>query len=230
MSLRFIADMTAWGRGYAERMDIEGLDYNTCRDKLKLMAYGRDIQQMVDHCVALPDRADRQRCAQTVIETMKRVAPSQMDNKERMAVLWYHLAMMSDFKLDIDYPVNIEHEDKMAIKPGKIEYADRRGNKIKHYGRLLLEIFKKLKTMEPGAERDALARKTAMQMYRCLTNWGMGTVDGDRIASDMARYTDGIIQLDADSLHFEHLQKNSGHNHGTAQADAQGKRKKRRKK
>lgn len=211
-------------------MDIEGLDYNTQREKLKLMAYGRDIQQMVAHCVTLPVKADRQRCANTIIEAMKRVAPSQMENKGRVATLWYHLALMSDFKLDIDYPVSIEHEDKMAIKPGKIEYADKRGNTIKHYGRLLMEMLGQLKTMEPGSDRDELAQKTAAQMYRCLTNWGMGTTDKERVVSDMARYTDGVIQLDANALRFDYIQKNGVYNKFEDHMDSQGKRKKRRRK
>lgn len=215
-------------------MNIDGLDYNTRREKLKLMAYGRDIQQMVDRCVALPTKAERLKCAHTIIDVMKRVVPSQMDNKERIPALWYHLALMSDFKLDIDYPVEIVHEDKMAIKPGKIAYTDRRGMNVKHYGRLLMTMFKHLKSMTAGKERDALAMTTAKQMHRCLTSWGMGTADKERVASDMARFTDGVIQLDTDSLHFDYETKNgtayNAMSRGHLQADYQNKRKKRKKK
>ena len=103
-------------------MNIQGLDYNTERDKMRLKAYGRDIQQMVDYAITLPTKAERQRCAENIIDTMKRVVPSQQSNKERMPMLWYHLALMSNFKLDIDYPVEFEHEDKMALPPDKIDY------------------------------------------------------------------------------------------------------------
>ena len=41
-------------------MNIKGLDYNTQRERLVLPEYGREVQQMVDHCVALPTRAERQ--------------------------------------------------------------------------------------------------------------------------------------------------------------------------
>ncbi|MCI6503374.1 MAG: DUF4290 domain-containing protein [Prevotella sp.] len=215
-------------------MEIEGLDYNTQREKLKLMAYGRDIQQMVDLCVTLPTKTERQKCANTIIEVMKRVVPSQMNSKERLPALWYHLALMSDFKLDIDYPVEIIHEDKMAIKPGKIEYTNKRGLGVKHYGRLLLATFAKLKEMPAGRERDALAEKTAKQMSRCLTTWGMGTADKEKIVSDMARFTDGVIQLDKDSLQLDNGQRNGTTNSAIArdsmQADYQNKKKRRKKK
>ena len=41
-------------------MNKEGLDYNTQREKLVMPEYGREIQQMVDYCVQLEDRNERQ--------------------------------------------------------------------------------------------------------------------------------------------------------------------------
>ena len=49
-------------------MNIQGLDYNTQREKLVMPEYGREIQKMVDYAVALPDREERQRCAESIIE------------------------------------------------------------------------------------------------------------------------------------------------------------------
>ncbi|MCR5069332.1 MAG: DUF4290 domain-containing protein [Prevotella sp.] len=184
-------------------MQLEGLDYNTQREKLKLMAYGRDIQQMVERCIELPTKEQRQKCAETIISTMRRVVPSSQNQKERMPVLWYHLALMSDFKLDIDYPVEIEHEDKMAQKPGHIDYTNKRRMPIRHYGRLLFEMFEKLKEMPEGEERTALVNITAGQMYRSLVMWGMATADKEKVASDLARFTDGVIQISPDELKFE---------------------------
>lgn len=42
-------------------MNIEGLDYNTQREKLLMPEYGREIQNMVDHAVSIPDKEERQR-------------------------------------------------------------------------------------------------------------------------------------------------------------------------
>ncbi len=47
-------------------MDIEGLDYNTQREKLILPEYGREVQNMVDHAVSLTDKDERQHCAETI--------------------------------------------------------------------------------------------------------------------------------------------------------------------
>jgi hypothetical protein len=180
-------------------MNIQGLDYNTEREKMRLKAYGRDIQQMVEHAITLPTKAERQKCAEDIINTMKRVVPSQQSYKERTPMLWYHLALMSDFKLDIDYPVEFEHEDKMATPPEKIEYS-KQSVPVRHYGKLLFEMFDKLKEMPEGQMRDELAKETAEQMYRSLASWGFGSVNKERVVDDLARYTDGKIQLMPDEV------------------------------
>lgn len=200
-------------------MELEGLDYNTSREKLALKAYGREIQQMVQRCVELPTKQERQRCANTIIETMKRVVPSQQSYKERTPALWYHLALMSDFKLDIDYPVEIVHEDKMATPPEPLPY-NKSKMPVRHYGRLLFAIFEKLKGMPDCEERRALVQLTAKQMYHSLTAWGMGTTDKEKVADDLARFTDGIIQVMPQELNFDTRVKE----------DTDNKKKKRRKK
>ena len=184
-------------------MQLDGLDYNTGREKLRLKAYGRNIQQLVESCMSLPTKRERQLCAEEIISIMRRTIPSTQNQKDRMPVLWYHLALMSDFKLDIDYPVEIVREDKMATAPDRIEYTNKRRMPIRHYGRLLFEMFQQLKEMPEGPARDRLVQVTAGQMYRSLVMWGMATADKEKVASDLARFTDGAIQIDPKDLRFE---------------------------
>ena len=185
-------------------MNIEGLDYNTQRERIKLNEYGREIQQMVDYCVTIPDREERQVCAEAIIDTMRKMNPSEQNINDRMQTLWDHLALMSDFKLDIDYPVEITTAEQMASKPEPVAYPNTR-IPVRHYGRALFELFETLKTMEPGEERDTLVRMTANQMKRCLLRWGHGNGDDEKVADDLARFTDGVIQLDLDSFRFDKI-------------------------
>ena len=185
-------------------MNIEGLDYNTQRERIKLNEYGREIQQMVDYCVSIPDREERQVCAEAIIDTMRKMNPSDQNINDRMQTLWDHLALMSDFKLDIDYPVEITTAEQMASKPEPVAYPNTR-IPVRHYGRALFEVFETLKTMEPGEERDTLVRMTANQMKRCLLLWGHGNGDDEKVADDLARFTDGVIQLDLDSFRFDRI-------------------------
>ena len=185
-------------------MNIEGLDYNTQRERIKLNEYGREIQQMVDYCVSIPDREERQVCAEAIIDTMRKMNPSDQNVNDRMQTLWDHLALMSDFKLDIDYPVEITTAEQMASKPEPVAYPNTR-IPVRHYGRALFELFETLKTMEQGEERDTLVRMTANQMKRCLLLWGHGNGDDEKVADDLARFTDGVIQLDLDSFRFDRI-------------------------
>ena len=45
------------------------------RTDLILPEYGRNIQQMVKHAVAIEDRAERTRCAKTIIDIMGNMFP-----------------------------------------------------------------------------------------------------------------------------------------------------------
>ena len=60
--------------------------------------------------------------------------------------------------------------------------------------------------MEPGKERDELVRLTANQMRRNLSQWSHSTSNDEIVASDLARYTDGVIQLDLSTFKFDKTQ------------------------
>lgn len=183
-------------------MNIKGLDYNTQREKLILPEYGREIQQMVDHAVSLEDRAERQRCAETIVSIMGRMFPEDKTVEEKDRKFWDHLAIMSGFQLDVDYPFDVTHAAQIAKKPTPMAYPMKR-IPVRHYGAMLFDVFKKLEEMEPGKERDKLVRLTANQMRRNLVQWSHGSSDEEKVASDLARFTHGKIQLDLDNFKFE---------------------------
>ncbi|SFG35781.1 DUF4290 domain-containing protein [Prevotella sp. KH2C16] len=185
-------------------MNIEGLDYNTQREKLVLPEYGRELQNMVNYCTGLEDKEERQRCAETIIAIMSRMFPQNRENGDLKQKLWDNLAIMSDFKLDIDWPVDISGAKVISKKPAPMEYPMAQ-IPVKHYGKMIFELFEKLKTMEPGEERDELIALTANQMKRNLYQWSHGSADNEKVASDLANYTDGKVQLDLDNFTFDKI-------------------------
>ncbi len=185
-------------------MNIEGLDYNTQREHLVLPEYGREVQKMVDHAVGLPTREERQSCAETIISIMERMFPQTRDAAEHKRKLWDHLALMSNFKLDIEWPFDISQAQQITSKPTPLEYP-MKAIPIRHYGNMIFELLEQLKNMEPGPERDELTRLTANHMKRNLYQWSHGSADNEKVASDIARYTDGKIQIDLDTFVFEKI-------------------------
>lgn len=185
-------------------MNIEGLDYNTQREKLVLPEYGREIQSMVDHAVGIKDRAERQHCAESIIAIMDHMFPDGADAEEHHRKLWDHLAIMSGFKLDIDYPFAVKQAEDIAKRPDPMDYPKTR-IPVRHYGSMMFELFDRLKNMELGKERDELVKLTANQMRRDLAQWSHGSCDEEKVAADLARFTDGKIHLDLKNFKFEKL-------------------------
>ena len=187
-------------------MDIKGLDYNTQREKLIMPEYGREIQKMVDYAISLPTKEERMKCAQAIIHQMENKTPQLRDSSDYQQTLWDHLYLMSHKQLDIDWPFDVSNAEKILSKPQPLEHpkADVQSRQ-RHYGRLMMEVFEKLKTMPEGEERDELVRITANQMKRDLATWGHGSMDDEKVADDLARFTDGKIQIDPQSFRFERI-------------------------
>lgn len=102
--------------------DTRMVEYNSDRSQLALPEYGRNIQQMVNHCLTIEDRKERTRCAYSIVQVMGNIVPQLRDEADSKHILWDHLAIMSDFKLDIDYPYEIINQEKLAVKPVAIPY------------------------------------------------------------------------------------------------------------
>ena len=180
-------------------MNIKGLDYNTQRDKLIMSEYGREIQKMVEYACELPTKEERLKCATSIIQLMETKNPQLKDNDNYEQTLWDHLYLMSHRELDIDWPYDVSEADKILSKPQPLKLP-KDNVKLRHYGKLIQELFEKLKTMPEGEERDALTLYTANQMKRDLMTWGHGSMDDEKVANDLAHFTDGIIQLDLNNL------------------------------
>lgn len=188
-------------------MDIKGLDYNTQRSKLIMSEYGREIQKMVEYACGLPTKEERLRCAKTIIRQMENRNPQLRNSDDYEQTLWDHLYLMSHRGLDIDWPFDVSEADKILSKPQPMKLPSE-NIRLRHYGHLIEELFEQLKNMPEGEERAALVKKTANQMKRDLVMWGHGSSDNERIASDLARFTDGKIQLDLNNFVFEKVNMN----------------------
>ena len=183
-------------------MNIKGLDYNTHREQLLMPEYGREIQKMVDYAVSLTDKSERQNCAQEIVRMMETKVPELHDNADFEQTLWDHLYLMSHKQLDIDWPFDVTAAEKLQEKPKAIPLPQE-CMRLRHYGKLLEQLFEKLKTMPEGEERDALAFYTANQMKRNLMTWGHGSMSDEKVADDLARFTDGVIQLDLSTMKLD---------------------------
>ena len=196
------------------------LTYNTQQKKLILPEYGRNIQQMVDYCVTIPNREERTACAYTIIASMGNLFPQLRDVDDFKHKLWDHLAIMSDFKLDIDYPYEIINPENLETRPERVEYTF---NPIRqrHYGKYIELMIVKASIMENSEERDALVSMIANHMKKLMMAFNPDGVDDAKILKDLEVFSHGAIRLDPAEYHL--------HEFNTAPAPAATGKKKKKK-
>lgn len=167
------------------------MEYNTRQKKLPLPEYGRSVQKMVDHALTIEDREERQSCAETIIRIMASMFPNMPDQNRK---LWDHLAIMSDFKLDIDYPCEVIKEEEFHVAPQPLPY---RNSEIKnrHYGRIVEEMIEHALTLEDGEEREQFIELILVQMKKNYIAWNKDGVEDRKILEDLRIYTKGAIEI-----------------------------------
>lgn len=199
-------------------------NYNTQLKKLALPEYGRNIQQMVDYCCTIPDKDERTRCAYTIIKTMGNIFPQLRDEADYKHKLWDHLAIMSDFKLDIDYPYEIVKEENLETKPEPVKYKLEH-IKMRHYGKIIERMIERACEYPEGKEKDALIMLIANHMKKVIYLINKEDVEDAKIFKDLAFYSHGKINLDP-ATHSLHQFKEA--TTATASKNASNKKKKKK--
>ena len=168
------------------------MDYNTNAKRLALPEYGRNIQNMVDHCLTIESKDERNRCANTVISIMGNMFPHLRDVNDFKHILWDHLAIMSNFNLDVDYPYEILKKENLYQRPPHVSYNDSR-IMYRHYGQTLERLINKAAELEEGEEKEALVHLIANQMKKSFIIWNKDSVDNRKILKDLAELSEGRI-------------------------------------
>ena len=170
------------------------MQYNTQQKRMPLPEYGRSIQNMVDHALTIEDRAERQRCANTIINIMGGMFPHLRDVPDFKHKLWDHLAIMSDFKLDIDYPFEVIPKNNLDAKPEPVPYPCTK-IRYRHYGRTLEVLIQKACEFPEGDEKQNLVALICNHMKKDYMTWNKDTVDDRKIADDLYELSGGKLQM-----------------------------------
>ena len=166
--------------------------YNTQLKRLSLPEYGRNIQNMVDFCLTITNWEERNFCANTIISIMGNMFPHLRDVNDFKHILWDHLAIMADFKLDVDYPFEVLEKDNLHKRPPSIPY-EQHEIIYRHYGELLERLIRTASEMEEGEEKEVLIHLIANQMKKSYLIWNKDSVDNRKILKDLADLSEGRI-------------------------------------
>jgi hypothetical protein len=173
------------------------MEYPTLQGKLIMPEYGRNVQHLIEYALTIEDREERTRCVNTIVNIMGNLFPYLRDVNDFKHKLWDHVAIMSDFKLDIDYPYEIVKKEEMYERPEPIPYKQ---SKIKylHYGRNLEEMIERVSDYPEGELKNELIRLIANQMKKCFLTWNKEVVDDKKIFDDLKELSNGKIDVNED--------------------------------
>lgn len=188
------------------------MEYNTQLPHLEIPEYGRNIQVMIDHCITIEDRDERNKCARAIIQIMGQLNPHLRDIADFTHKLWDHLFLISKFKLDVDSPYPRPSAETFTTKPLIVPYP---ASKIryKHYGKTIERIIDVAKTYDEGAEKKELTRLIANHLKKSYVNWNKDSVTDDIIFKQFKEMTNNELVIDEGVVltHVNEL-KNKTHN------------------
>jgi hypothetical protein len=175
------------------------LEYNTQRNKLIISEYGRHIQKMVEHAVELADKVERQKMAEGIIDLMGELNPHLRDVEDFKHILWDHLFIISDFKLEVASPYELPEAEKLFEKPEAMPYpsGDIRYN---HYGKVIEMMIREAAQMEEGELRDKLTMAIANQMKKSYVNWNRDSVEDKVVLKQLDQLSKGKLSLPEDTV------------------------------
>jgi hypothetical protein len=169
-------------------------DYNTSRKHLALPEYGRNIHMMVDYIKSVEDRTERNRLANAIIAIMGNLNPHLRDINDFKHKLWDHLAIISDFELDIDYPYDVPQREMFMQAPRRVPYGTH-DIAFRHYGKAIELMIDAAIEMPEGNEREALVNVVGNHMKKSYLTWNRDTVGDDVILNDIKRISKGKIDI-----------------------------------
>lgn len=174
-------------------------DYNSTRPKLILAEYGRNVQNMVEYICTVPDRAERNRLAQVVIDMMGVLNPHLRDVADFKHKLWDHLYIISDFKIDVDSPYPIPTRDEVRHKPEPLPYPQHK-IRFKHYGFIVEEMIKKAISMTNEESKAKMTLGIANFMKMAYVTWNKDSVTDQQIIEDLKELSQGQLILPEDTV------------------------------
>lgn len=169
------------------------MDYNTSRKKMILPEYGRNIQKMVDYTLSIESPEQRNQMARSIISIMGNLNPHLRDINDFKHKLWDHLAIMADFKLEIDspYPIPTKESLNETLKP--LPYNNGRV-KYKFLGKTIEKMIHKASEFDEGEEKELLIEVIANHMKKSYLMWNKDIVNDDVIFNMIEDISEGKLK------------------------------------
>lgn len=171
------------------------MEYNTSLSHLILPEYGRNVQKLVEHAKTIKDRQERTEFARSIVYILGNMNPHLRDINDFKHKLWDHLAIMSNFELDIDAPYPMPERSDLYEKPEPLPYNQNR-IRYRHYGKLIEHMIDVAAEYEDGPKKEALIALIANHLKKSYLLWNNKDLASDDIILDNLReISNGRIEV-----------------------------------
>lgn len=170
------------------------MEYNTQRNQLLMPEYGRNIQQLVEHCKSLATKEERNDMAVAIIEFMGQRNPHLRDEENYKHKLWDHLFILANYELDVDSPYPFPTKEELSQKPRKMNYPSL-DNDYKFYGKSILQLIDKAIELEEGEEKEALIEVIANNMKKSYNVYNKEHVQDEVIFRHLKELSENRLDL-----------------------------------
>ncbi len=173
-------------------------EYNTQRERLIIPEYGRNIQELVNYAKTIKDRDKRNNFAHSIIKIMSTINQNFRDRSDFNQKLWDHLAIISNFELDIDSPYETPTKEILNEKPKPIPYCKNR-IKYRHFGHIIEDMIEKAVEIEDKKEQEEMIELIANHMKRLYILWNKErTVEDDQILETLQDMSKKRLKINKD--------------------------------
>jgi len=170
------------------------MDYNSTREKLIIPEYGRNVQKMIRHALTMEDREKRTSFVKYIVGVMTQMHISTGSYGDYNHMIWDHLHIIADYKMDVDSPFPIPDKEKIEARPQNLSYSSGK-IKFKPYGANIEKMIQLAVTYEEGEEKDSLVENIANHLKKAYLNWNRDSVEDLVIINHLAVLSDGKLVL-----------------------------------
>jgi hypothetical protein len=213
------------------------MEYNTQRANLKLREYGRNVQNLVAHIKAEPDKEKRNQKAQTLVELMKQVNPNlNKESDDYDQKIWDDVFIISDFDIDVDTPYTKPEPAMLNKKPERLKYFS---NEIqyKHFGRSIELLIEKARKLEDPKEKEGAVIVLGKLMKSFFQTWNKDAIEDEQVLKMMKRMSQNELDIDIENVKEFNLfdlgkpvyrpRRNQKHKGGSSRKGSQNNRRRR---
>ena len=164
-------------------------------DVLIMPEYGRNVQRMVEYALTIENKDERTRCVKAIMHTMENLFP-YLKNEESRHKMYDHLALMSGFRLDIDFPYNRPTPEELRYTPEHLPYNTTIPLKYRHYGRVLVTMISEAVAEQDEEKKQKMILRIASRMRQNFLLWNKDNIDEQHLREDISVLSGGRLNCD----------------------------------